>query len=126
MLLRARSVRRLGSDIRLWSASYLLYLLAVFFPQSSTFRLLMPLTPLVGALAVPRSRAYRWGMLLLCLLLQWFWILAMYGSAQTYWQVPSASRRASGPICVAAGDACQRQPINWSHTTEEREPRWQR
>ena len=88
ILLRARAVRRLGSDIRLWSASYLLYLLAVFFPQSSTFRLLMPLTPLVGALAVPRSRAYRWGMLLLCLLLQWLWIHIMYGLAQTYWQVP--------------------------------------
>ncbi|UNK69794.1 hypothetical protein [Microbacterium sp. H1-D42] len=88
MLLRARSVRRLGIDIRLWSASYLLYLLAVFFPQSSTFRLLMPLTPLVGALAVPRSRAYRWGMLVVCLLLQWLWILAMYAMAQTYWQVP--------------------------------------
>lgn len=87
-LLRARSVRRLGLDIRLWSASYLLYLLAVFFPQSSTFRLLIPLTPLAGALAVPRARAYRWGVLLVCLLLQWAWILAMYGSAQTYWQVP--------------------------------------
>ncbi|MEJ1087329.1 hypothetical protein WDU99_03250 [Microbacterium sp. Mu-80] len=88
ILLRARAVRRLGSDIRLWSASYVLYLLAVFFPQSSTFRLLMPLTPLVGALAVPRSRTYRWGMLLLCLLLQWLWIHVMYGLAQTYWQVP--------------------------------------
>ena len=87
-LLRARSVRRLGPDIRLWSASYLLYLLAVFFPQSSTFRLLFPLTPLAGALAVPRSRAYRWGVLLVCLLLQWVWILAMYGSAQTFWQIP--------------------------------------
>lgn len=88
LLLRADSVRRLGSDIRLWSASYLLYLLAVFFPQSSTFRLLMPLTPLAGALAVPRSRVHRWGTLLVCLLLQWLWILNMYGLAQTYWQVP--------------------------------------
>ncbi|MGF2948554.1 hypothetical protein [Microbacterium alcoholitolerans] len=87
-LLNARSVQRLGVDIRLWSASYLLYLLAVFFPQSSTFRLLLPLTPLVGALAVPRSRTYRWGMLLACLLLQWLWICAMYSLAQTYWQVP--------------------------------------
>ena len=87
-LLRARAVRRLGTEIRLWSASYLLYLLAVFFPQSSTFRLLMPLTPLAGALAVPRSRTYRWGMLLLCLVLQWLWIHAMYGLAQTFWQVP--------------------------------------
>lgn len=87
-LLRARNVRSLGVDVRLWSASYLLYLLAVFFPQSSTFRLLFPLTPLAGALAVPRSRAYRWGVLLVCLLLQLLWILAMYGSAQTFWQVP--------------------------------------
>ena len=87
-LLRARNVRRLGVDIRLWSASYLLYLLAVFFPQSSTFRLLFPLTPLAGALAVPRSRPYRWGVLLVCLLLQLLWILAMYGSARTFWQVP--------------------------------------
>jgi hypothetical protein len=88
LLLRARSVQMLGSDIRLWSASYLLYLLAVFFPQSSTLRLLIPLTPLWGALAVPRSRRWRWGMLGLCLLAQWLWILSMYGLAQTFWQVP--------------------------------------
>jgi hypothetical protein len=36
-----------------------LYLAAVFFPQSSTFRLLMPTFPLLGALAVPRSRIFR-------------------------------------------------------------------
>ncbi|MDT0156692.1 hypothetical protein Q9R19_03530 [Microbacterium sp. ARD32] len=88
LLLRSRAVRRLGPDIRLWSASYLLYLLAVFFPQSSTLRLLMPLTPLWGALAVPRSRGFRWGMLGVCLLAQWLWILSMYGLAYTYFQVP--------------------------------------
>lgn len=88
VLLSSASVRRLGSDIRLWSASYLLYLLAVFFPQSSTLRLLMPLTPLWGALAVPRSRRYRWGMLALCVLAQWLWILSMYGLASTFYQVP--------------------------------------
>lgn len=88
LLLRSPQVRKLGADIRLWSASYLLYLLAVFFPQSSTLRLLMPLTPLWGALAVPRSRFFRWGMLGLCLLAQWLWILSMYGLAQTFWQVP--------------------------------------
>ncbi|MCY7412787.1 MAG: hypothetical protein LH471_07095, partial [Salinibacterium sp.] len=43
------AVRRLGLDIRFWSASYALYLLAVFFPQSSTFRLLLPAFPLLGA-----------------------------------------------------------------------------
>ena len=51
--------RRLGVDLRLWIASYLIYLLAVFFPQSSTFRLLVPLFPAAGAFAVPRSRVYR-------------------------------------------------------------------
>ena len=52
-------VRRLGVDLRFWIASYALYLLAVFFPQSSTFRLLVPLFPALGALAQPRSRWYR-------------------------------------------------------------------
>lgn len=51
--------RRLGVDLRLWLASYALYLLAVFFPQSSTFRLLMPLAPGLGALAIPESRVWR-------------------------------------------------------------------
>jgi hypothetical protein len=51
--------RRLGVDLRFWLASYAFYLLAVFFPQSSTFRLLMPLAPALGALAVPRSRVFR-------------------------------------------------------------------
>ncbi len=81
-------VQRLGADLRLWSASYLLYLLAVFFPQSSTFRLLLPLTPLVGALAVPRSRLYRLAVLAACLLGQWVWIFHMYALGNTYWQVP--------------------------------------
>jgi len=51
--------RRLGTDLRLWMASYALYLLAVFFPQSSTFRLLVPLAPGLGALAIPESRVWR-------------------------------------------------------------------
>jgi hypothetical protein len=82
----APAVRRLGPEIRLWSASYMLYLLAVFFPQSSTFRLLLPLSPLWGA--APRSRIARGVVLLLCLAGQWAWIAAMYGSGNTYWQVP--------------------------------------
>ena len=51
--------RRLGVDLRFWMLSYALYLLAVFFPQSSTFRLLVPLAPGLGALALPESRVYR-------------------------------------------------------------------
>ncbi|KQZ04959.1 hypothetical protein ASD19_02810 [Microbacterium sp. Root53] len=82
----ARPVRALGVEVRLWAASYLLYLLAVFFPQSSTFRLLLPLSPLWGA--APRSAAGRWSALALCVLGQWVWIALMYGAGSTYWQVP--------------------------------------
>ncbi len=87
-MLCARHVRRLGPDLRLWGASYLLYLLAVFFPQSSVFRLLLPLTPLAGALAVPRSRLYRVGVLVFCLLGQWVWIHQVYALGNTFWRVP--------------------------------------
>lgn len=87
-LLSSRQVRALGVDLRLWSASYLLYLLAVFFPQSSTFRLLLPLSPLWGAMAVPRSRPWRIGVLASCLLGQWLWIYHVYALGSTFWQVP--------------------------------------
>lgn len=87
-LLYSPQVRALGADLRLWSASYLLYLLAVFFPQSSTFRLLLPLSPLWGAVAVPRSRRWRVGVLAACLLGQWLWIYHVYALGSTFWQVP--------------------------------------
>ncbi|MDQ0725995.1 hypothetical protein [Microbacterium sp. W4I20] len=87
-LLFSRRVRAIGVDLRLWSASYVLYLLAVFFPQSSTFRLLLPLSPLWGAVAVPRSRWWRLGVLALCLVGQWLWIFPMYALGNTFWQVP--------------------------------------
>lgn len=81
-------VKALGIEVRLWSASYLVYLLLVFFPQSSIFRLLLPVSPLVGALAVPRSRAWRIGVLAAALLGQWWWIYNMYALGNTYWQIP--------------------------------------
>lgn len=81
-------VKALGIEVRLWSASYLVYLLLVFFPQSSIFRLLLPVSPLVGALAVPRSRAWRAGVLAAALLGQWWWIYNMYALGNTYWQIP--------------------------------------
>lgn len=87
-LLLSPQVRALGPDLRLWSASYLLYLLAVFFPQSSTFRLLLPLSPAWGAVAVPRSRIWRLGVLALCLVGQWVWIYHVYALGSTFWQVP--------------------------------------
>lgn len=65
--------RKLGPVLRFWVASYGIYLLAVFFPQSSTFRLLLPMFPLLGALAQPRSRLYRWLMVIIFIVGQWVW-----------------------------------------------------
>lgn len=87
-LLAVPQVRRLGMEIRLWSASYVLYLLLVFFPQSSIFRLLLPLSPLWGAVALPRSTPWRAGVLTLCLLGQWWWIYNMYALGNAIWQIP--------------------------------------
>lgn len=65
--------RKLGFVLRFWLASYGLYLLAVFFPQSSTFRLLVPMFPLAGALAIPKSRVYRVMIVALFIVGQWVW-----------------------------------------------------
>jgi hypothetical protein len=67
-------VRRLGADLRIWLASYAVYLLAVFFPQSSTFRLLMPMFPLLGAVAQPRSPVYRASVVVLMIAGQFGWL----------------------------------------------------
>ncbi|SDQ06829.1 hypothetical protein [Microbacterium sp. cf332] len=87
-LVAGRRVRRLGMPIRLWSAAYLIYLLAVFFPQSSTFRLLVPLSPLWGAVAASRSWAWRSGVLIVGLVAQWWWIHEMYAVGSTFAQIP--------------------------------------
>jgi hypothetical protein len=73
-LLLSPWARRLGVDLGFWLVSYAVYLLAVFFPQSSTFRLLVPLAPLLGALAIPRSRAYRIGLVILGIAGQIGWV----------------------------------------------------
>ena len=67
-------VRRLGFDLRAWVISYALYLAAVFFPQSSTFRLLMPMFPLLGALSAPKSRVFRVALVVASVFGQWLWL----------------------------------------------------
>jgi len=81
-------VRRLGADLRIWVVSYALYLLAVFFPQSSTFRLLMPMFPLLGAIAQPRSALYRLGVVAVSLALQWGWLLLCWRVDGYDWTPP--------------------------------------
>ncbi|WP_422873022.1 mannosyltransferase family protein [Curtobacterium sp. RRHDQ66] len=66
--------RRIGLELRLWAVAYLVYLLAVFFPQSSTWRILLPIAPLLGIVALPRSRVYRVAVVVLCVVLQWVWM----------------------------------------------------
>ena len=66
--------RRIGTDLRFWIASYALYLLAVFFPQSSTFRLLVPLFPALGIVAQPKSPVYRVVIVALCIVGQVAWV----------------------------------------------------
>lgn len=70
-------MKRLGIEVRLWLISYFVYLIAVFFPQSSTFRLLLPMFPSLGVVALPRSPVYRVVIVLLSLVGQALW-LAMY------------------------------------------------
>ncbi|GAB3126459.1 glycosyltransferase family 39 protein [Glaciibacter psychrotolerans] len=88
LLLFAPPVRRLGVDLRFWLASYGLYLLAVFFPQSSTFRLLMPMFPLLGAMAIPRSVIYRVALIVLGIAGQWGWLLICWGVDGADWTPP--------------------------------------
>lgn len=88
VLMFSPAVKSLGVDLRLWVASYGLYLLAVFFPQSSVFRLLMPMSPLLGALARPRHPLYRVGVTVLLVCAQWGWLLLCWGVDGADWTPP--------------------------------------
>ncbi len=80
--------KRLGPDLRFWLIAYALYLLAVFFPQSSTFRLLVPLAPALGAFAVPRSPVYRVALLLLGVVGQFLWTYGLWRADVYDWTPP--------------------------------------
>jgi hypothetical protein len=82
------AVKKLGVDVRFWLASYALYILAVFFPQSSTFRLLAPLFPALGAVAAPKSKVYRVFMVVLFIVLQWGWLLICWRIDGYDWSPP--------------------------------------
>ena len=88
VLLFTPAVRRLGADLRIWLASYGIYLLAVFFPQSSTFRLLMPMFPLLGAAAQPRSPVYRASLVVLMIGGQFGWLYVCWWVNGYDWTPP--------------------------------------
>jgi hypothetical protein len=88
LLLFTRPVKRLGVDLRIWIASWTVYLLAVFFPQSSVFRLFVPIFPLLGAVAQPKSAIYRIGIVLLFIAGQIGWVYIAYWSDGYDWTPP--------------------------------------
>ena len=81
-------VKRLGVDLRIWLVSYAIYLLAVFFPQSSTFRILLPMFPLLGAVAQPKSRIYRVSIVVILIAAQLGWLLICWGVDGSDWTPP--------------------------------------
>ena len=46
LVMMSRPVRAMGTELRLWCACYMGYLLVFLHPQTSTFRMLLPLFPL--------------------------------------------------------------------------------
>jgi hypothetical protein len=71
-------VRQLGLELNVFAASYFVYLLLFFFPQSSIIRILMPTFVFYGAFAqafVSWSRTRRWLTLTAMVILQIGWLL---------------------------------------------------
>ncbi|MEO6529806.1 MAG: hypothetical protein ABIN10_01820 [Specibacter sp.] len=90
LYLNSRAVRVMGVDLRIWCGMFLLYLMAVLHPQSSTFRMMLPLFPLALAAAfISTSKAYRWSVLVMFGVLQivwvvWLWQFAAISTGQAW------------------------------------------
>ena len=80
------ATRRIGLVPLAWSASYLLYLVVVLFPQSSLFRLLAPLFPLAGVVA--RSGRATAVSLALGIVGQYFWVQWFWAVDDSDWTPP--------------------------------------
>jgi hypothetical protein len=83
LVMSSSPVVALGAELRLWCVCYMGYLLVFLHPQTSTFRMLLPLFPLaLGAVLVSRSKAYRGTVIIMFLLLQVVWIVWRWAWAQ--------------------------------------------
>ncbi|MEV7605224.1 hypothetical protein AB0N65_07270 [Paenarthrobacter sp. NPDC089322] len=83
LVMMSGPVRALGTELRLWCACYMGYLLVFLHPQTSTFRMLLPLFPLaLGAAMLSRSKAYRGTVVVMFLLLQIVWVVWLWAWAQ--------------------------------------------
>ncbi|WP_438353438.1 hypothetical protein [Microbacterium sp. CJ88] len=76
--MRSKQIRALGIEVWAYTASYLLYLFAVFLPQQSTFRLLLPVAPLLADDRLSSTpRRQRW-VVVVCLVLQVVAVLLLW------------------------------------------------
>ncbi len=80
------ATRRLGLVALAWSGSYLFYLVMVLFPQSSIFRLLVPMFPLAGVVA--RNRKATIATVLLGVVGQFFWVKWFWSVEGSDWTPP--------------------------------------
>ncbi|MDJ1370565.1 hypothetical protein [Gulosibacter molinativorax] len=81
-------MRRFGIEIRLWGIAYTAYIFAVFYPQSSFFRILFPLFPATAPLALPQSPVYRVGISLAAVAAQVAWLHWMWFVIGHDWTPP--------------------------------------
>ncbi|WP_224167548.1 hypothetical protein [Arthrobacter sp. StoSoilA2] len=82
LLMISKPVRALGTEMRLWCACYMGYLLVFLHPQTSTFRMLLPLFPLaLGAALLSGSKAYRGTVVVMFVLLQIVWVVWLWAWA---------------------------------------------
>ena len=86
-LLLSRPGRQVGLVSWAWTFSWGLYLLGVFFPQSSVFRLLLPFAPIGGAAAGMRRGIFL-TVLGLGIAAQGVWLYCTFGGWQYFWSVP--------------------------------------
>lgn len=82
-LFLAPSVRSLGLVLCAWCAGYLLYLAAFWDPQSSTWRILVPLFPLALSAASLRGGRLLWVLLPVSVVLQFLWVDWLWGWTPT-------------------------------------------
>lgn len=87
-IILSRWTQRLDIFSRSWVAGYAIYLFAFFYPQSSTFRILMPMFPLAGALAIPRSPLFRVTVVVASLVGQVIWLIFCWVLMQDDWTPP--------------------------------------
>jgi hypothetical protein len=77
----SRPMVALGLTMRSWTAAYWVYLFVFFYPQSSTFRILLPAFPMLAALGLSTQKASRLakvGIVVSFTVLQLCWLLTCW------------------------------------------------